>query len=279
MKENFMNELENQINIYDVENKEEILEKYRKRYDFGLESGLSEEEIENMLGTPKDIVSKLVEKEKREKYFGDSDDSYAELLDSYEIDIQTISDDISFVYSKDTEYHVEFQDVDLDYYEIDKTENHLKIRFKKRKFFSSRKNGLILVEIPKDRKLGNVKVSTTSGDILIPLIKTQDFQLNTVSGDCEFDTIEANTMVCSVVSGDIEGKNMKADEIRLDTISGDIEVEYVTCRNLKVDAVSGDVKIDEAEGNISSTSVSGDVIINGEETGRNVKKMIKGIFK
>ena len=39
-------------------NKSTIIEKYRKRYEFGLESGLSEQEIEEMLGDPETIAEK-----------------------------------------------------------------------------------------------------------------------------------------------------------------------------------------------------------------------------
>ncbi len=274
MKESFINELENQINIHDVPNKEEILNKYRKRYDFGLEAGLSCEKIEEMLGDPRDIIMEYVHPSNKK-------DEYAELLDKYELDIQTLSDDIEIVYSKDEDVHVEFEDIDLECYEIDKTSSRLKIAFKKRKFFSlnRRKSGIIRIEIPKDRLFQKIALFTTSGDIQVPEIKADSIKFNMVSGDCEFDTIEAPSFVCTMVSGDVEGGNIMAEDVRLETVSGDISVDFLVSETTKIDTVSGDVTIHEAKGNVSSTSVSGDVIVNGEEAGMNVKKYVKGMFK
>ena len=50
MKKEFIEELKNELNKHNVLEKDEILEKYSKRYDFGLEAELSCEEIEKMLG-------------------------------------------------------------------------------------------------------------------------------------------------------------------------------------------------------------------------------------
>lgn len=274
MKDSFLNELENQINIHDVPNKEEIMEKYRKRYDFGLEAGLSPEKIEEMLGDPREIIKEYLNPEEKKE-------EYAELVDRYELDVSTISDDIEFVYSKDSEVHVEFIDVELECYEVEKTAVKLKIAFLKRKFFSlnRRKSGTIRIEIPRDKVFQRMTVGTTSGDITLPVVKAEQIQLSTISGDCEFKTLEAPDISCTVVSGDITGENVKTRNISLSTISGDISIEFLVSETTKIDTVSGDVSIEEAKGNVSSTSVSGEVRVNGEETGLNVKSYVKGMFR
>lgn len=278
MKEIYLNELENQINIQNVDGKQEILEKYRKRYDFGLEAGMSCEEIENMLGDPRDIIAGY---RKQEESKNETAYEYAELTDKMSIEVQTLADDVEIIYSRDTEYHVEFEDVEPDLYEIDKSENRIKIIYKKKKFFSlnRKKSGLIRIEIPRSRVLKKLDISTASGDISIPSVKTDEFELGAVSGDCKFEDIESQYASFATVSGDIDGKNVTAKDIKMDTVSGDITVNFVVCENLKADSISGDITLREVKGNVSSTCVSGDITVNGEPCGTNVKNYVKGLFR
>lgn len=279
MKEDYLSELENQINIQNVDGKADILEKYRKRYDFGLEAGMSCEEIEKMLGEPREIIAGY--RKQKESKPSDEDSKYADLMDKMTIDVQTLSEDVEIIYSDDLEYHAEFENVEPDLYEIEKTDTQIKIRYKKRKFFSlnRKKGGLIRIEIPRGRALKEFNVSTASGDIDIPSIKTEKFELGLVSGDCSFEDIEAKEVSFGIVSGDIDGKNLKAKDVKMDTVSGDISINFVVCESLKADTISGDIILREVKGNVSSTSVSGDVLINGEPSGTNVKNYVKGLFR
>ena len=56
MRDEYLKALKDALDAYSIENKEEILEKYTKRYDFGLESEMEESVIEQMLGNPLDIA-------------------------------------------------------------------------------------------------------------------------------------------------------------------------------------------------------------------------------
>ena len=55
--EEFIKELEEKLNENNISNVELIVAKYRKRYEFGLESGLSDDEIKSMLGSVEEIVN------------------------------------------------------------------------------------------------------------------------------------------------------------------------------------------------------------------------------
>lgn len=277
MKQRFIEELENQINIHDVENKQEILEKYRKRYEFGLEAGLSEEEIEKMLGNPKDIIKDYIYSNNQE-----IKEEYKELLDKYDIMVHSLCDDIHFVCSKDDGVHAELQNINVEAYEIEKTDTKLKICYKKSKFFSlnRKKGGKIQIEIPKNKLLGIVDISTTSGDINIPNLEANEFKINMVSGDCNLENIEVKIFICHLVSADVLGESILADEMKIDTVSGDIKIDFAVANNVKIDTVSGDVKIVEGKlGNVSSTSVTGDIMINGTPAVTNVKNYVKGMFR
>ena len=58
MKDDYIAALNRALMFYQIENKDEILKKYEKRYDFGIESELTEDEIEKMLGNPTEIAKK-----------------------------------------------------------------------------------------------------------------------------------------------------------------------------------------------------------------------------
>ncbi len=280
MKEAFLMELENQINIHDIENKKEILEKYRKRYDFGLESGLTEEEIEKMLGTPEEIIAKYQQEDS--SFEEEKDNKSKKKESSYEIDIQTISDDVYFVESKDDEVHVELENTDLNSYEIKKTNKILKVHFLKRKFFSLNrlKGGIVRVELPKDRLVDSISVSTTSGDINMLDINAGTLKVSMVNGDMKFDTIEAETFMCHLVSADAKGDTLLSKEAYIDTVSGDVKIDFAVAETAKIDTVSGDVEIIEGKiGSVSSTSVTGEIIINKNSAVKSMKNYVKGIFK
>ena len=83
----------------------------------------------------------------------------------------------------------------------------------------------------------------------------------------------------STVSGDISGISIKAKEVYVDTVSGDMGCNVINCDNLGLSSVSGDFNIAYANANIKASSVSGDIIVNSQNVGVNVKKTIKGLFR
>lgn len=274
MKKHFMAELEDQINIHNVKNKKEILAKYSKRYDFGIEAGMTEEEVEMKLGSPEDIIKDYIVEE--------VEGEIIDFTDDYQIRINTISDDIDLVYSKDSNIHVELEDIDEALYDIDKSGNNVNITFKKTKFFSlnRRRGGTIRVEIPKEVKLKSVVLGTNSGDISTKSFKTEKFKYNSVSGEGSFEDLEADDFTFYSVSGDGKFKNVKAKYAKIDTVSGDLEIKFLIGEEAKISTVTGDVIIRDGKiDNISSSSVSGDIVINGEPVSTNMKNYVKGLFR
>ena len=124
MKKEYLKELTNELNKHNVADKDEIIEKYSKRYDFGLESELSEEEIENMLGNPKDIVKKYIRENEEEiiDFTNDDNGSFSKSLI-----VKTLSDDITITYANVDDIETSFEGIDKECYNIIEKDNVIRI--------------------------------------------------------------------------------------------------------------------------------------------------------
>ncbi len=273
MREKFFEELEKEMNEKELEEerKEKIRSTYIKRYDFGLEAGLSEEKIEQMLGNPKEIVESYLFPLAK----------IAEPID-FEIDVSLVADSIEFMVSEDTDFHINRENIKEEYYEFEQTDKKLKINYLKRKVFhlDKKNKGKITVFLPMNMIFSKVKIFSVSGDIDISNMKATDLMVNTISGNCRFHTIESDMVYWKVISGDIKGETLKTKNVRIDSISGDTEIRFVVADYAQLDTISGDVDFESATlGNASSTTVSGNIKINSEENGVNVVQSLKGLFR
>ena len=278
MKEKYLEELRNELLENGFENPDIIVEKYRKRYDFGLESEMSEDEIEERLGTPKSIV---------EKEIGESEDPkvvYDNKADSdFKIDISSVSDDVLFEESNDDEIHLYMTDIDEESYEVINDDRQIYIKNLKHKFFglNRRRPGIFTVALPKNTKLSKLILNSTSGDFKSKInIDTKLFDLKMVSGDAEFLDIKSKDVIIHVVSGDAEINEITASDVKLSSVSGDIDVDYVLANTLKIDTVSGDIKVLDASNkmNINTSSVSGSIVISGNKY-KSFTTKVKEVFK
>ena len=167
-KEKYLSELSEllDLNEFSPEEKQSILIKYRKRYEFGLESEMTDEEIENMLGTPTDVINKYVKIEvkdskEQKKFINEEKANYKK---GYNLKIKTVTDDIVMLESDDDECHLEFDGVDLTMYNIvNNTEEGVKVDYIKSKFFglNRRKGGVITVRVPNDKVFDEITESST----------------------------------------------------------------------------------------------------------------------
>ena len=202
MKEEYLERLRNELIDNGFENTDEVVEKYRKRYEFGIESNMTEEEIEDRLGDPSEIVSKLMDKCEYE---------YVETNSDLKVNISTLNDDVTFVEGEDDEPRVHLGDVDEDNYEISVKDHEIYVKALKKKFFSlnRRRPGLITVVLPRNASISKMALSSTNGDFTAKLdINAKNFELNFVSGDCEFQKITSKNFNLHAVSGDVEIKEI-----------------------------------------------------------------------
>ena len=198
MKDSFLNELEEKLRAENVSNVSEIINKYSKRYDFGLESGLSEEEIENMLGSVDEIVN-LYKTETRYEY--------KESFGNLKLNVSTVTDNVEFERSKDNEVHVYFENIDENSYEISKTDKEISVSYINKKFFglNRRRPGTITVALPQGLSLGKTHLSTVSGDIEIEKLYADELNSSSVSGDIDIKEASRTMKVkSSSISGSIK---------------------------------------------------------------------------
>ena len=276
MRDEYLDKLRQELEDNGFINIDEQVEKYRKRYDFGLESGLSEEEIEKRLGDPKEIVSKMTD---------DSANEYKEenALSGLKIEISTVSDDVRFEESFDNDTHLYMDDIDEESYTIINNSREIVVKSAAKKYFSlnRRRPGLFTIALPKDFKLGKMKLSSSSGDFISKIdLNTKNFSLNLVSGDADLKKVTTKDFSIHVVNGDAEIDEINAEEVSISSVSGDIDVDYILANNAKIDTVSGDITIKESsyQMNVKTNSISGKVMIAGKKY-KTVSSKVKEVFK
>ena len=264
MKDEFLKRLEEKLKEESVSNVDEIIAKYEKRYNFGIESGLSEEEIENMLGDIDEIV--LLHKKETKT----NNDNKQTIFGSMRVSVETVSDNVLFEESKDDTIHVYFENIDQDAYEIEKNSLELNIKYIAKKFFglNRRKPGRIIVGIPSGMSLSKLHLSTVGGDFVSKIdLECRDINIDMVSGDSEFKGIISEDFKAQLVSGDIELDSLKTSKLNISTVSGDASIDKLNAVELKVDTISGDLIVREANNDmiVKSSSISGNVRINDKK--------------
>ena len=270
MKKDYLERLSKELDKRNVSNKDEILKKYEKRYDFGKESGMSDSEIEEMLKKPEDVAKEF------SKNYDKKDEKKDEVKTN--IQIKVLGDDIYFRTAKDDRVHILCDELDRSLYTIrNSTSEGLVISFLNDRYLSlnRKKAGKFIIEIPEGRKFNEVKISTNSGDIVLGSLKCNYISLTTTSGDISVNEVVSPRTNVQTVSGDLIAKSLSAKDINLSTVSGDLSALKVR-GNLKVSTVSGDVKIGTFNGQYKVSNVSGDVFINGTQI-NGLRFMYKGV--
>ena len=136
------------------------------------------------------------------------------------------------------------------------------------------------MKLPKNIRYDKFIISNTSGDVTINNgLNSRMVRINSVSGDVNFDNIDCNNIKISVVSGDITGLSINGLNVYVDSVSGDMTVNIINCDDLSLSSISGDFNISHVKANIKASTVTGDILVNNETVGANVKNTIKGLFR
>jgi len=281
MKELYLKDLRNYLVENKIDDVDEIISKYEKRYNFGLEAEMSEEEIEKMLGTKEDILEKFKNPD-AEKKFNEYVENELDFKPRFNLICNTVSDDIEIIYYDEEKIKVSCEDVDVDSYEVKvDNENGVKVDYQKTKFFglNRRKPGLITIKLPHGKKFDRIQLSTTSGDIKTDKLEGNVCYINTVSGDYELGEVITNKFEVNNVSGDFEINRLASKVTIINNVSGDFDIFLIEGNKATIDSVSGDITISKSNvPDLNCTAISGDVEVNGEEF-KSLGKKIKGVFK
>lgn len=270
MKEKFINELREVLKENNVNDIDSVIEKYSNYYDFGIEAGLSEEEIFEKMGTLNEIAFKYKNQEEEKK-------SERKSI-SKDLIVFSLNDDIVIQYGDTDGIDIDFIKIKPETYQIINNSDKIEIKFPKyirKTLFKS--SGTIKITIPYNTKFNNVAISVVSGDFNLEEIVCDNFKYTGTSGDVKIGKINANNAITFIsVSGDIKGEAFASKELNIKQVSGDMIISRALTDSLVISSVSGDIEIEDCEYITKKVStVSGDVYINDEKSSTNLGDMFK----
>ena len=276
MKETYLNNLSKALDSVHEKNKDEILKKYEKRYDFGLESGLTEEEIESKLGNPSDIAREY----KDDNFTSDETKKEFEFKKNYNLVIHTVNDIVHVKKSLDNKIHIKFDFDDYDNYNVTDNASGVRVDFQKTKYFAlnRKKAGEIVVEIPTDIIFDLAEITSSSGNIYIDYIKCNRAIISTTSGVLKISKLDTKSVTFTTVSSEIMLDQIYGERVSISTVSGKIDADTINSTNLIVDTISGDISVKKTDSKLKVSSITGNILINGEEY-NSLKEYVKGVFR
>lgn len=108
-------------------------------------------------------------------------------------------------------------------------------------------------------------------DVHIPEHYQGDLRVTTTSGDLTIYNVEVEDAIFKSVSGDIHTVDLLGDDITMETVSGDIEVGKINAEKATIKTTSGDLFVTQLKGELDVKSVSGDIEIEFENENEELK--------
>ncbi|MCK5731829.1 MAG: DUF4097 family beta strand repeat protein [Tenericutes bacterium] len=304
----FMKMLEEELqksNLNDGEI-EEILADHEEMINSAISEGLTNDEIVEKFGDPKNLVEELSQfsDKKDSEEPTDEEDSeestdekvFGDVKENYEVSVKLINEDIDFYIHEANEIKVQyFGHRNLKRYTVEFVNNKLIIERPKGLNIGlfSRDNGAEFnVYLPKGINVhefmlktvngdlevkgltaDQVEIQATNGDLEIENFQSIDFKVTTVNGDIEVNNVSCEEFIATVVSGDIEISELACkNDVYMNTVSGDIEINNSTCTEATLKTVSGDLEGKEFYPKVVSLkSVSGDIDIHNKDKSKKIQ--------
>lgn len=310
----YLKDLEAELKKHQVSEEDiaEILSDHEEMINSALNEGLSEEELYEKFGNPKDLAEELSadatsedqgnhEKEAEETSETKNVYEFLGVENDYDINITLVNEDVFFKLSDEEKITVEAKNIDHpNRYTIKFDRNELVINSPKSYGFKfnifRRDGGKFIVTLPKNKginqthiKLVNgdvsmhglgikhLKFESTNGDMKLDDLKVEEFQIRTVNGDVDANDLQASSFNGSMVNGDMVLKGLTVSgDIVLNTVSGDIKISDSSCEQASMRTVSGDLRGKEFyPKKVSLASVSGDIVIENSDTLRSIEVLRK----
>lgn len=267
MKDNYINDLKKELEEANVSNIDEIINKYSKRYDFGLESEMSEKEIEEMLGNPKKVAKEYSKK--------NENNSVKENV----LKVKTVNDDVFITKSKDNDVHISSQNTTDKSYNIRNWKGEYYIVYKKGSYFSlNRKRGIITIEIPEGMVFDDVEITVQNGKIEINKpITSKNLEIGSMAGNIEANILSSDKLYLHTTSGEVNINEIHSKKLTISNISGQIIIGSVRGELIKAETLTGRIEVKDSDAKYKVSAVAGDVLISGKDV-RTMKDKIKGVF-
>lgn len=248
-REEYINELKKALAEKEIDNIDEIIDKYQKRFEIGYKAGMTDEEIIDSLGSVDDIVNSYTRVDEP-KYTYDLEISDVLISDLY---IESIDED---------GFNINISEELNDKLDIKTDNNRIQIRNKFNRSIFKKTKGTLTLQIGKNITFNQVSLNFTSTDCHIDKINCKAIAINIVSGDIEADLINADIIKISSVSGDANIIRMSANDVSVSTVSGDFDIKNINAVDAKISTISGDINLTGRIDNKSFSSISGDITMN-----------------
>jgi len=126
----------------------------------------------------------------------------------------------------------------------------------------------VVVTIPVDMTLEEVKIDSGSGKVSIAEVSAEEVVIDSGSGSVVAEEISAESLLVDSGSGRVSVSDSSAADTKLYTGSGSVSVEQSDLGTLRLDSGSGAVRMtDVVAKNARVESGSGSVVIEGDLTG------------
>lgn len=268
-KSEYMSTLREKLQRYNRALETEILEDYEQHFAEGLAEGRTEEEIIAELGNIEDMLQEFSEEDLKQEL--EAVESQASQSNSYEqlyraVVIEGLLADVEVRRSQDSQLRIDYEN---------RGSKSQKLRYR---FYQYEENGVFYAGV-KDCKdmpftfgnLGNrsfsgdinlsvqipagipvIKVHTSSGDLDIREIQTQELEARCTSGDVQIEGVTCKKLNGKTQSGDMEVSGVTMNvcedtEIELCTTSGDVEIRRLAAARIRMRTSSGDLSVKELE--------------------------------
>jgi DUF4097 and DUF4098 domain-containing protein YvlB len=267
-----MKDLEKELRSKNLKQEEidEILADHEEMIQSAINEGLTDDEIIEKFGNPKDIAEEISEfTDKEEADFSDNEKTleFDNVQEGYNVEVSLINEDIHFQTNTESKILVTYKGKkSLRDYIITFENNTFKLsRPKVNSIFTSfrrEQQMKFIISLPNNIDLGKYKAKNINGDFELSDLTIKEFILDTNNGD-------------GVLS------NLKLSSMSVNTINGDLKIEKVSCETFNTSMISGDIKAEEfnCEGDVYVNTVSGDFDIKNSKWGETTLKTVSGDLK
>ncbi len=280
-KAEYMDALREKLQNYNRALEMEILDDYEQHFAEGLAEGRKEEEIIAELGNIDDMLKEFSEEDLKQEL--ETVESQANQSNSYTqlyraVVIEGLLADVEVTASVDDRIKIDYDNCgskaqkmryqfyqyeqdgvfyagvkerrETDHFDAFTPESGLNSFwdvFSKVTQFATCSGGDIHLNIQIPAGIPAVRIETTSGELWIRGIQTQELETRCFSGDLRIENVACKKFSCKTQSGDVEvsGVTMKPEEdtkIEMQTTSGDLEAREISAARVGLQTTSGDVR-------------------------------------
>lgn len=267
MLEKYIEEIKNVANQCN-EDPTEIIELVKRRYDLGIEAGLSEEEIINMLPKIDDFFKKC--------------ENINNEVGLKLLQVEGIIDGDLYIEVSDNpgiSYYID--EAITAFYKVTSNDEELIIKQNHNFKLLRKGKGDIKIFINKDLFIEEVRLGAVAADIHCDYIfNCNKLSLSTVSGDVFGNSFNASKSTnINIVSGDVLIDKLNTGDVKISTVSGDLTIKNIKANDVKASTISGDVIVNGSVEMFRGSSVSGECILNSTKTILTVGDRFKNLGK